>query len=83
MRRTLLRSLGAVVALALPALLGLVFLGRAVDPAPVRARQVRRRRRRADLPGAGGLCGRAAVLCRHRGDHARPDRAAAIRARRC
>jgi putative peptidoglycan lipid II flippase len=30
MRRTLLRSLGAVVALALPALLGLVFLGRAV-----------------------------------------------------
>jgi putative peptidoglycan lipid II flippase len=30
MRRTLLRSLGAVVALALPALLGLVFLGRTV-----------------------------------------------------
>jgi putative peptidoglycan lipid II flippase len=30
MRRTLLRSLGAVVALALPALLGLVLLGRAV-----------------------------------------------------
>jgi putative peptidoglycan lipid II flippase len=30
MRRTLLRSLGAVVALAVPALLGLVFLGRLV-----------------------------------------------------
>lgn len=30
MRRTLLRSLGAVVALAIPALLGLVFLGRPV-----------------------------------------------------